>query len=906
MISERDQIVSLAFKAGEGQHRVICPMCAHTRKKSSERTLSIDVNETRVAWNCWHCSSTGAARLAESKPSNTRLKPETWFGLTSEAIACLASRGISAETAERCGVRCSYEWVPMLQAEVLCFVFPHLHKGKVVAAKYRAVSQKGFAMAGSASSYWLSDLATPDKDLVIVEGEMDALALIEAGIENVVSVPHGASLKPTVKDDGLSASFVFNNKHLYEKRVIIAVDNDSDGKVLEEELSRRIGRHVCWKVDWFDGCKDGNDALMTRGVDGVRDCLDRARPWPVAGLYDAEHYRERVEAVHSNGFGNGYSTGLDKLDEKYTVVPGQVTVITGVPSSGKSELFDMIMVNMAELYGWRFAVSSFENPPDSHLIKLIEKHMRKPFFGSERMSKDDVDEGIKWAQRHFSFIEQADGTPHTIESVLERAKIAVMRYGCRGVIVDPYNYIDKQGENETEFASNLLTKLRLFAIGHDVHVWFVAHPQKLQRLEGKVPIPGGYDISGCYSQDTEVLTREGWLPHSEVGYGHEVACFDPETGTMSYRRPSRVIAKPYKGSMHAYRGYGIDLMVTPDHRMLVKPYWKEPVGKGSGKGRPVSWPKGRWSFCESRNLPASQFLVPLSAPLVDAGVPVISEDMARLAGWFVSEGWFASAGFGLAQAVGPKEAEIRNLLTRLGLTFSEATDPPSGKGVQHVTRFYVGARHNKETVDFIRGACGKGAANKRIPEAVRRGTPFVKQAFLDAYLLGDGSRRKKGWAATTISKVLRDHLQQLCLELGYHCSWSKRKWRPQEHHAVSWQINIGRPGRREVSLHTARQRADHAYDGMVYCLTVPGGAYVTRRNGAAIICGNSAHFFNKADMGVTVHRADDGPGVMVRVWKARFKWAGEKGDVWLTYDKLTGRYVDDLDNPLEKADDLGV
>lgn len=498
MITEKEQIVSLAFKAGRGQHRVICPRCAHSRKKSTERTLSIDVDDTRVAWNCWHCSFVGAARMAETKQQSARLKPERWFDLTGDAISALASRGISAETARKRGVMCSYEWIPMLNAEVLCFVFPHRAEDKdhVVAAKFRAVKDKGFAMAGSAQSYWLSDMATPDDDLVIVEGEMDALALVEAGVKNVVSVPHGASLKPSVKDDGATAAFVFNNKHLYEKRVIIAVDSDNDGKVLEDELSRRIGRHVCWKVDWPSGCKDGNDVLMAHGPSALRECIERARPWPVAGLYDAENYREKVETIHSNGYGTGYSTGLDKLNEKYTVVPGQVTVITGVPSSGKSELFDMIMVNMAETYGWRFVVSSFENPPDAHLIKLLEKRMRLPFFGANRMSKDDVDEGIKWAQRHFTFIEQSDGQPHTIESVLERAKIAVMRYGCRGLVVDPYNYLDRKGENETEFASNLLTKLRLFAVGHDVHVWFVAHPQKLQRLEGKVPIPGGYDISG--------------------------------------------------------------------------------------------------------------------------------------------------------------------------------------------------------------------------------------------------------------------------------------------------------------------------------------------------------------------------------------------------------------------------
>ena len=43
----------------------------------------------------------------------------------------------------------------------------------------------------------------------------------------------------------------------------------------------------------------------------------------------------------------------------------------------------------------------------------------------------------------------------------------------------------------------MLTRVRLFAQAHGLHVWFVAHPAKMVRnAEGKVPAPKGYDISG--------------------------------------------------------------------------------------------------------------------------------------------------------------------------------------------------------------------------------------------------------------------------------------------------------------------------------------------------------------------------------------------------------------------------
>ena len=43
----------------------------------------------------------------------------------------------------------------------------------------------------------------------------------------------------------------------------------------------------------------------------------------------------------------------------------------------------------------------------------------------------------------------------------------------------------------------MLTKLRVFAQAHDVHIWFVAHPAKMKRLaDGTIPVPTGHDISG--------------------------------------------------------------------------------------------------------------------------------------------------------------------------------------------------------------------------------------------------------------------------------------------------------------------------------------------------------------------------------------------------------------------------
>jgi len=85
----------------------------------------------------------------------------------------------------------------------------------------------------------------------------------------------------------------------------------------------------------------------------------------------------------------------------------------------------------------------------------------------------------------------------SIKWVLDLAKAAVFRHGVRGLVIDPYNELDHQrpsNQTETEYVSQMLTKVKRFAQHHDCHVWFVAHPRQLQNWSGGAP--SLYDISG--------------------------------------------------------------------------------------------------------------------------------------------------------------------------------------------------------------------------------------------------------------------------------------------------------------------------------------------------------------------------------------------------------------------------
>ncbi|OAY66528.1 Twinkle protein, chloroplastic/mitochondrial [Ananas comosus] len=114
-----------------------------------------------------------------------------------------------------------------------------------------------------------------------------------------------------------------------------------------------------------------------------------------------------------------------------------------------------------------------------HARKLLEKHIRKPFFNAryadsvERMSVEEFEQGKEWLNDTFHLIRGEDDCLPSVKWVLELAKAAVRRYRVRGLVIDPYNELDHQrppNQTETEYVSQILTMIKRFAQHHGCHV----------------------------------------------------------------------------------------------------------------------------------------------------------------------------------------------------------------------------------------------------------------------------------------------------------------------------------------------------------------------------------------------------------------------------------------------------
>ena len=210
----------------------------------------------------------------------------------------------------------------------------------------------------------------------------------------------------------------------------------------------------------------------------------------------------RVTTLWDRGLPPGFSTGWKTLDPHYTVAPGQLTVVTGWPGSGKSEWLDGLLVNLSR-DDWKFAVFSFENQPvELHATKLLEKISGQPFGAgpTDRIPKDRLPAMVTDLTQSFGLFSAASGGTD-IDSILNAATDWFNAYGSNhcGLVIDPWNELEHRRPtnlSETEYVSQTLSVVRQWARDSKVHVWIVAHPQKMRREDGKLPIPRPDMISG--------------------------------------------------------------------------------------------------------------------------------------------------------------------------------------------------------------------------------------------------------------------------------------------------------------------------------------------------------------------------------------------------------------------------
>ena len=206
--------------------------------------------------------------------------------------------------------------------------------------------------------------------------------------------------------------------------------------------------------------------------------------------------------LYETGLQPGVAPGWLALKPYYTMKHGQVTVVTGIPHSGKSPFVNALAMHCMVAHDWMVAWSSPEHLPYHDLAARLLQQFYQSLTFSEgtlmKMSRAEVMRACDTLATKCYFL-PASETNATIPHVLDRC-LPLVDLGLTGLVIDPYGEFEHRrpaGMTETEYVSQLLTEIRLFARKHQVHVWLIAHPTKIQKGEDEnYLVVKPYDIAG--------------------------------------------------------------------------------------------------------------------------------------------------------------------------------------------------------------------------------------------------------------------------------------------------------------------------------------------------------------------------------------------------------------------------
>ena len=496
-----------------GVIKTICNQCLPTRHNKRDRSLRVNIDTGHC--HCYHCG----ADFYVPDDTEEREKAERQAARKRRAAAVVpqhfqrpvfdASKTTLSDATERWLVetRCipqsviaelriteQEEFMPQFGAKERCVCFNYFEGGQLVNTKFRS-GKKHFKMVQGAELIpYNIDSLIGQTSCIIHEGELDAASSIAAGFKGVISVPAGAN-------SNLSWLDRFMETHFEDlEEIIIAVDTDSAGIRLRDELVNRLGAERCRVVAYGPDCKDANEHLVKYGLESLRIAIEQAVEVPLEGIFTAADLHGDLRALFDNGFGPGAETGGEEMDKICTYERRRNIIVTGTPGAGKSEWVDELVLRLCLRHQWKIGFFSPENIPIVyHLRKLIEKLTGHRFQNGCGMTEGLLARSEEFLAENVSHISlKGNATP---DRVLAKARELVVRRGCRIFVFDPLNRFDHEpapGQTETQYISNLLNKFTEFATQYNCLLILVAHPRKMNRnpTTGATPRVEMYDING--------------------------------------------------------------------------------------------------------------------------------------------------------------------------------------------------------------------------------------------------------------------------------------------------------------------------------------------------------------------------------------------------------------------------
>ena len=479
--------IQIPYGKHSGEITTTCPKCSHTRKKSKDKCLGVNLD--KKVWRCNHCNWSG---FLKNEIQKVEYKKPIWTNkteLSTKVVQWFETRSISQNTLLKAKITDSIEWMPQSQKDENVIQFNYFRNDELINIKYRNAKKQFKLFKDAELIFYNLDGIYKNETCFIVEGEMDALSLIEAGINNVVSVPNGA----TITTNNLTYLDNCYDYFLDKTEIILWLDNDTAGRKLKYDLAERLGFERCKFIE-IEDCKDANEYLIKYGLNAVITVQSKAQYFPLEGVYTISDVSNEIDDMYINGLDKGVCTEIPNFN--LNIVKGYLTVITGIPSHGKSDFLDYICLQLRMKHNWRGCFYSPENRPTQlHFSKLVRKISGKHWDGFNRISIEEVNEIKQYLDKYVWFLKPEKD--FTLTSILNQIKAIKQRYGLEYFVIDAWNKIE-HADDKTSYIGKCLDEIVTFCEINNVHCFLVAHPTKIKKNmnTGKYEVPTLYDIAG--------------------------------------------------------------------------------------------------------------------------------------------------------------------------------------------------------------------------------------------------------------------------------------------------------------------------------------------------------------------------------------------------------------------------
>jgi archaellum biogenesis ATPase FlaH/5S rRNA maturation endonuclease (ribonuclease M5) len=344
----------------------------------------------------------------------------------------------------------------------------------------------------------------PTQPLVITEGEIDCLSVIEAGYKNVVSVPFGANNDHWIEEN-------FDWLEQFEK-IVIWSDNDEPGLKMKKNIIPRLGEWKCYivelpneieKEDKSIKVKDANEVLYHLGKEKVLEYINDAKEVPISNVVDFSEVEDfdldNAEGVYTN------LKSLDKYLSKLYF--GTFNIATGVNGSGKSTFINQICIceplnqgynvfcYSGELPHWQLKNWLLYNFAGRRHIDTFSKPNQPDMYKVKPEVKKQISDYYHGGRLYF-YDNQVDRTATTlINKMTELAR----KNGTKVFIIDNLTVVDLESNenNKYEKQKDFIVNLVKFATTYNALVVLVIHPHKLDTIRRmtKMDIQGSMSIT---------------------------------------------------------------------------------------------------------------------------------------------------------------------------------------------------------------------------------------------------------------------------------------------------------------------------------------------------------------------------------------------------------------------------